>query len=348
MSALQPHELSHRFLVTNIISGTFMLLAAVCVITRLAHNQRKKRVNWDDWAILAAFVTGVGAYISGLLCAVNGYRAESPTIPQLNSCAKTGLAGEILYTISVAFAKISVLLFYKRLFGVITKFVVFAHVMMVLVVAACVTYIFGLIFTDAPAVAQWNVTVSHTSINAVAFYETVGTINILIDVVVIGYGQLKVWRLNMSARKKFEVAGLLFFAVSSVVVGILRVVDTGIMDHNDATYTLTLAWLWATLELFLYIICGCLPIVYSLFRAIFRSPSKNDQAETNRTTPTLTFVSYSLDEKRTWYHKVDEGIYDSKYFLRKSQTDDLETQSIEPLVRPERALSRELNDRWRI
>ncbi|KAI1468685.1 uncharacterized protein F4812DRAFT_424113 [Daldinia caldariorum] len=345
MSALQPNELSHRFLVTNIISGTFMLLAAVCVIIRLAHHQRERRVKWDDWAILAAFITGVGAYISGLVCAVNGYHAESPTIPQLNTCSKTGLAGEVLYTISVAFAKISVLLFYKRIFYPETEFVVFTRVMTVLVVAACVTYMFGLIFTDTPAVAHWNVSMSHTSINAVAFYETVAAVNILIDVVVIGYTQLNVWRSQMSARNKFEISGLLFFAVSSVVVGILRVVYTGIMDHNDATYTLTLAWLFATLELFLYIICGCLPIVYNLFRSIFRGRSKNDRTGTTVISWPVTLVSNSLEEKRAPYHQFDERTYVYKYISRKSQIGDLETQSMEPLVYPERALSRELNDR---
>lgn len=89
--SLQPKENSHDFLAINIVPGPFMLLAAVCIVLRFVHHRRKGIVWWDDWAILAAFVTGAGAYISGLLCALAGYRIDEYTISQLNTCAKVGL-----------------------------------------------------------------------------------------------------------------------------------------------------------------------------------------------------------------------------------------------------------------
>ncbi|KAI1482598.1 hypothetical protein F4774DRAFT_281951 [Daldinia eschscholtzii] len=344
MTATLPSELSHRLLVTNIISGVFMLLAALCVIIRFIHHQRKRRVKWDDWAILAAFITGAGAYTSGLLCAVAGYRqVEADVILQLNKCAKTGLAGEVLYTISVAFSKVSVLLFHKRIFDVDLVFRRFRRVMIVLVAGACLTYMLGLIFTETPAVALWNVTNSHKSINTVAFYVTIGTVNILIDVAVIGFVQRTVWALQMHRKLKLEISGLFSFAVLSVVVGILRVIYTGILDHNDATYTLTLAWLWATLELFLYIICGCLPIVYSLLQEIFRRKA-SDQP--------VTTASKSLEEKRYTYDALEKGegeISDWKRYIMHTGafSDGVEgTLCAELPSPPGRILSRERSDRF--
>ncbi|KAI1648616.1 uncharacterized protein F4817DRAFT_60147 [Daldinia loculata] len=342
--SLQPKENSHDFLAINIVPGPFMLLAAVCIVLRFVHHRRKGIVWWDDWAILAAFVTGAGAYISGLLCALAGYRIDEYTISQLNTCAKTGLAGEVLYTVSVAFSKISVLLFYKRIFDVDTQFLLFARIMTILIVEACFMYTFGLIFTNIPAKTQWNVNMLHTSINGMAFYVTMGTINILIDVVIIGLVQWKVWKLQMAYRRKLWISFLFLLAISSVAFGILRIVYTGTMNPNNAAYTLTLAWLWAILELFLYIICACLPIVYNLYRSIFPSRSKNDTWKANAIQyPQVMPGNNLLKEKRSKYHELHEDTCAFDNFVAYgAQNEDLKkTQSTEHLARPERILYHE-------
>ncbi|KAI0852576.1 hypothetical protein F5Y00DRAFT_258422 [Daldinia vernicosa] len=341
---IQPKGNNRDFLVINIVPGPFTLLAAACIVLRFIHHHRKRIIWWDDWAILAAFVTGAGAYISGLLCTLAGYRIDEYTISQLNTCAKTGLAGEVLYTVSVAFSKISVLLFYKRIFDVDTQFFLFTRIMTILVIEACFTYTFGLIFTTIPAKAQWDVNIIHTSINAVALYMAMGTINILIDVVIIALVQRKVWKLQMAYRRKLVISFLFLLAISSVAFGILRVVYTGTMNPDNATYTLTLAWLWANLELFLYIICACLPIVYNFYRSKFPSHSKNDSWKTNEMYyPQVMHGSNPLKEKRSKYYELDEETCASDNSIAYgARNEDLrKTQSTEPLVRPERALHRD-------
>ncbi|KAI1656693.1 hypothetical protein F4813DRAFT_390400 [Daldinia decipiens] len=303
MSA-QSKQNSLNLLAINIVPGPFMLLAAVCIVLRFVHHHRKGKIRWYDWAILAAFVTGAGAYISGLV----------------------GLAGEVLYTVSVAFSKISGLLFYKRLFNVDTQFLLFTRVITILVVEACFTYTFGLIFINTPAKSRWN-----TPINAMAFYVAMGTINILIDAVIIGLVQRIVWKLQMPYRRKLWISFLFLLPILSVAFGILRVVYTGTMNPENITYTLTLAWLWATLELFLYIICACLPIVYNIYRSISPSRSKNDSWKTKEILyPQVMPGNNPLKEKRSKYHELDEESCDF---------DDIKKiHSTEPLVFPERVL----------
>ncbi|KAI0117075.1 hypothetical protein F4814DRAFT_274044 [Daldinia grandis] len=341
---LQSRANRDNFLAINIVPAPFMLLAFVCILLRFIPHRLKRTISWDDWAILAAFVTGAGAYISGIQCALAGYNVDEYTISQLNTCAKAGLAGEVLYTVSVAFSKISVLLFYKRIFSVVTQFLLFARVMTVIVVAACFTYTFGLIFTGIPVEARRDITMLHPSINAVAFYMAMGTVNICIDVVIIGLVQRRVWQLQMANRRKLWISFLFLLAVSSVAFGILRVVYTGNLSSNEAIYTLTLAWLWATLELFLYIICACLPIVYGLYRSKFPSHSKNASWRANEIyNPRVMPGNNPLKEKRSKYHELDEETSGSDSSVTYgAQSDDLmKTQSTEPLARPERILCRE-------
>ncbi|KAI8962182.1 hypothetical protein F5Y11DRAFT_200038 [Daldinia sp. FL1419] len=362
MSSLQPKEINQRFIDDNIVSGVFLLLAFVSVILRFVHQQRKNIIGWGDWVILIAFITGVGAYVSGFLCALTGYRDDNYTTSQLDACAKTDLAGEILYTFSVGSSKTSVLLLYKWIFAVHTQFILLIDGMIILVVAVCITYTFGLIFADSPAEAQWDTTIPHTSINTVAFYVTMGSINILIDIAVIGLVQWRIWQLHMSKKRKIEISILLLFAVMyvlgsfylplhvpiahlanlfrSTVFGIMRVVYTGINDRN----TLTLAWLWANLELFSYIICACLPVVYNLFRATTHRRSENESASTRAIRcPTETFDSSLLEEDGNGYLGPGQEMYDFKqYGALKAQRQYLkETQSIEQSVRLEPVLIHE-------
>lgn len=74
--------------------------------------------------------------------------------------------------------------------------------MLFCIAASGIASVFGLIFTDNPVQAQWNVTMPYTSINTKAFYDTTATLNILFDLAVYGLVQHKVWRLKVNSKRK--------------------------------------------------------------------------------------------------------------------------------------------------
>jgi hypothetical protein len=73
-------------------------------------------------------------------------------------------------------------------------------------VGSCLASIFGLIFTTDPVEAQWNVGMAFTSIDTKPFYITMATVNILLDVAILGMVQKKVWRLQLDSRRKLLVS----------------------------------------------------------------------------------------------------------------------------------------------
>lgn len=93
-SQLETPDRMHPAYVTSTVSvGILMGVAIVCLVLRFIHRCRSSNLWWDDWAILGAFVTGAGAYVSGVLCAVPsmgaaGYHIETFTISRLNMWAK--------------------------------------------------------------------------------------------------------------------------------------------------------------------------------------------------------------------------------------------------------------------
>lgn len=64
---------------------------------------------------------------------------------------------ELLYAGSVAFSRSSIVLFYRRIFSVDRKFLIFTWLMLALNSASCLAMLFAVIFKYSPVEAQWNV-----------------------------------------------------------------------------------------------------------------------------------------------------------------------------------------------
>lgn len=62
--------------------------------------------------------------------------------------------------------------------------------------------VFGLIFAFNPVQAQWKFWLPSTSINNKALWLAEGTINIVLDVIILAMPQTSVWNLQQTKRRK--------------------------------------------------------------------------------------------------------------------------------------------------
>lgn len=122
------------------------------------------------------------------------------------------LASEVLYNFSIALSRVSVVLFYRRIFSIDGHYSIFTRVMLFCIPASGLAAVIGLICTDDPVRAQWNVLLPHTSINTNAFYEANAAINIVFDLAIYGLVQHKVWHLKVSMDRKILLSLLLLVA----------------------------------------------------------------------------------------------------------------------------------------
>lgn len=210
---LHPDKISHGYLVYDIVACILTFLAAVCVALRFVHRARTNDFRWDDWAILASLVFAVGVLVGTLLISVPsiagaGYHITTYTIPQLNNYFKLALASDVLYNFSVAGSKASILFFYRRIFSIDGQFLVFMRIIGGLIVANCLAAALGLILSDNPVQAQWNVGMPYTTINGPAFWTTMAVMNIVLDILILGIAQIRVWKLNMSLQRKLLISSL--------------------------------------------------------------------------------------------------------------------------------------------
>lgn len=115
-------------------------------------------------------------------------------------------------------SKVSVLLFYKRIFSIDRKFRVSLGITVFLIVAYFLSAAAGLIFATNPVNAQWKYWLPHTSISDKPFWLAMAVINISLDVVILAIPQTKVWKLQLSTRKKALVS--LVFLLGALYVSL--------------------------------------------------------------------------------------------------------------------------------
>lgn len=118
-----------------------------------------------------------------------------------------------IYIVSIAFSRVSVLLFYRRIFSIDRHFLRFVHIMATIVIATCIAYFFGAIFQDKARVLNTDISAAYTSINAGIFFFVLGLVNILLDIAIVAMVQQRLWKLHMGWRKKLGLSTLLLVVV---------------------------------------------------------------------------------------------------------------------------------------
>ncbi|KAI0553286.1 hypothetical protein F4679DRAFT_532668 [Xylaria curta] len=336
-----PNRVSTGYRNYNIISGILTLFSTICVTLRFIQRRRTGNLWWDDWTTLSAFILAFGVFITNILISIPsigaaGYHIDTYSLEQLSTWAKIGLAAEVLYNLSVSQSKISVLLFFRRIFSIDTHFLIFMRVMLFFILGITTSSVFGLIFSDNPVQAQWDFSIPHTTINTKPFYIISAIVNILLDAAILGFAQLKVWKLQLDRSRKLLLSLVFLIGGLTIISSILRIIYLETINLDDPTYTLTTPGIWTNVEMFLSIICACLPVIYSLFRSLLlreKATSHNQSTGANKSKgPLLTIGGTSTKFNRT-NHSEEDGFPPgtSGYEVLCEPIQDGETHSMAPL-----------------
>ncbi|GLA71440.1 hypothetical protein AtubIFM55763_001879 [Aspergillus tubingensis] len=106
----------------------------------------------------------------------------------------------VIYNVSVGLTKISILLFYRRIFSINKAFLFCNWVVTGLSAGACIAAVSGLIFSTNPVDAQWKFWEPSTTIHNKSFWIAMGAVNILLDVIILILPQPVVWQLKQTRR----------------------------------------------------------------------------------------------------------------------------------------------------
>ncbi|KAJ6002280.1 hypothetical protein N7522_007507 [Penicillium canescens] len=257
------------------VSITIAILQTIIVGARFyTRYWQRLATGIDDYLMIPALLASLGQaglYIYLVKQGGVGYHlAYVMRTPQKLVTLQKGLyANEILdFPFTVTPAKLSILVFYARIFSV-RPFRIFAYIIGAVVLCHGIGVLFAAIFQCSPIAYTWDSTIVGTCVNQQAFYRWVSPPNILTDVLILVMPLPYVWKLHTSLGHKLALTGVSDLAQRGTVFSILRM-TTFFQESatTDPTWVSVKLGIWTILEGGIIISAACLPSIWPLISRI--------------------------------------------------------------------------------
>ncbi|KAF7590962.1 hypothetical protein BBP40_002214 [Aspergillus hancockii] len=272
------------------VSIAFAVVQIVVVAARFyARSVQRVACALDDYLIIPALIASLGQsalYIVLLKVAGLGYHLEyvMQTPEKLVALQKGLVANQILdFPFAVTPAKISILLFYVRIFDT-PKFRIMAYAVGFIVVGHGIGVFFAAIFQCSPVQYAWDKTIKGgTCFDQQAFYRYVSPPNILTDVLILIMPLPFVWKLHTRLTQKLALTGVFLLGGLGTVASILRM-DIFFQESalTDPTWVSVNLGIWTVLEGAIIIIAACLPSIWPLIVRILPRNLMSKHSSKNR------------------------------------------------------------------
>ncbi|KAL2870597.1 uncharacterized protein BJX67DRAFT_242730 [Aspergillus lucknowensis] len=257
-----------------IVHGVFLPIAFAALMIRVwTRTFIARGFRWDDWFMILSFLCscalsavtldmlrwGLGVHMWDVLAT-----DVSPSFLKLN------LVAAIIYCAGTGFLKVSVLLFYTRIFPSRN----FHNAVWVLVSIAAgynIASVLANIFSCNPIAKSWDLSITHgTCMDRPVFYFANAALGIFTDFATVLVPVPWLRKLQMPLRQKIAVACILATGCFVGVVSCIRLSSLyTLQNSDDLTWTTTNALLWCIIELNLGITGGCVTAMRPFVRRYF-------------------------------------------------------------------------------
>ncbi|PMD18571.1 hypothetical protein NA56DRAFT_751260 [Hyaloscypha hepaticicola] len=264
------------------IAITLMCITFPIVGLRVYSRMRfSRRLFEDDWCALISAALLFPTSVIELLGVHKGFGQHLWKIPPetLPNVIEFFYITEILYASPLAFAKISVLLLYLRIFmAPWLRFIAWTTIVCVAASAATTTFV--AIFQCIPIESIWNPTLSKRCIDVNTFTVTTATVNTALDVIIIVIPLPELRTLKLHWKRKVGVFVVFLtgsFATATSITRLFFLVNFA--TSHDSTFDNAPTVIWSAFELNISLICACLPAIRPLLGHYF--PNFLDSTDTH-------------------------------------------------------------------
>ncbi|KAK0718466.1 hypothetical protein B0T26DRAFT_812820 [Lasiosphaeria miniovina] len=298
-----------------------MVIGLVSVILRLFTRlmERGPGLALDDYVILFAAVMGVGTAACCLASVPwgGGKHLWVVTHEEFTKLYQTTYAFVIVYITCISATKISILLFYRRIFSTNVAWYVVLGLTVAHWAEVTITWLAGC----QPREYYWrqytDPTATGRCIDAPLFYFCNGIIGLVIDVAILlvpipttelAHVQEGAGRWNPAARRL--VRSLLprslspppFFVCVASAVRIVMMDQ--LVKSADFTWAMSKVFIWSCCEPFVGIVCACLPTYAPLFRRLWRRDTTYGSDGPSSYVPGQTWSAKRADWSMSRKHKL--------------------------------------------
>ncbi|KAI4212892.1 MAG: hypothetical protein LQ351_004417 [Letrouitia transgressa] len=309
------------------LSIAFPIVSILAVLLRIkARRIKRAKLGGDDYTILIALVLTIGVTINVLLDSVLGdlgwhTQFTSKGAPLDTSAhrahGKAAFALQILVWPCVGLQKISVLLFYKRIF-VSRRFQIIVWCFIGFCVAWTTAFMFAVTFSCTPPRFHWEPKVKFHCINQIRLYTTALATDVVTDGLILLLPVYNVWKLQMRTPQKIVVTGLFLLGGFTTVTGIIRLhflqyayASLKQPTFNDVTYNYAPAFYWSIIETNAGILSACLPTLRPIFKDYPTSVSFTRLIKSFTGSFRSAISSHKEVRLNSLEHSMEKGLTDS-------------------------------------
>ncbi|KAJ5965371.1 hypothetical protein N7481_012085 [Penicillium waksmanii] len=273
MSSIQ--DLSHDDISWRVWVGTLSTIipATLVVVLRFAARYVSRAgFWWDDYTIVVSLLlnwTMDALRWAQVLHFGLGKHNYMITNEIFQSFGKTFIAGQVIYFTTAVFTKLSLLLLYYRIFGVVRGFRWTLYTSFFLVIAYFISCTIVSIDSCAPVSKFWDPSLPGYCIDEVAFFRWNGFANLALDILVLCLPYPMAWRLQTSVRQKLILTGIFLLGSFVCIASVLRIVSFDFSSLEDVTYVSVSPSNFSSIEQSIGIICACLPTLRPLVRSLY-------------------------------------------------------------------------------
>ncbi|KAF2748513.1 hypothetical protein M011DRAFT_400906, partial [Sporormia fimetaria CBS 119925] len=269
---------------TKMVSYTAMsigMLTFICVILRVIARLHIFGGVWgkDDWVILAAMIPTIPITFLSIVLAEKGLGKDMWTVPHDNitDILRIYYFDELFYLSSIGLTKISILLFYLRIFPERT-FRRWTH----MTIALCILYMLGFGFAVIGQCTPVNLAWNHWDgehdghcINLNAEGWAASAVNMVLDLMVMFLPARELARLKMSRRKRLGILAMFLLGLFVTIISAIRLnFMIRFANTQNVTWDYTPVGYWSVLEIQLGIIVACFPALRALQHRLFPRTKK--------------------------------------------------------------------------
>ncbi|KAE8359594.1 hypothetical protein BDV27DRAFT_135822 [Aspergillus caelatus] len=211
---------------------------------------------------------------------------------------------------SMAFVKISILVFLKRLLGTVKVVRVGVTCLIVFTMMWAFTELMGNIFQCHPVQYYYDTTLNgHCMPGQTKLFQTSACLSLVEDVIILLLPMPVVWRLRITVQQKIGLTIVFSLGALVCIFSLLRVIEFNHFHTDDLASSSAKESVWTALELNVAIICGCLP----LFKPLVHRFLGKVKAQSTRSLRTPRYLN-RLSQDPDGFHKISDphGLRTSK------------------------------------
>ncbi|MCJ1462477.1 hypothetical protein MMC07_001079 [Pseudocyphellaria aurata] len=246
-----------------------LIVSTLAVGLRITARRRLKiAIWWDDYLAILALVSvwnGLGRHVSQI----------SPD--QNKVIGVTSFIVQTSYTFAFALVNITILILYVRIFpverlhkacyGIGAFSVIWCLVNEVVLFAQCI-----------PVRKFWDPEVDGHCINQNILYSVAGFICLVNILIIYAVPLPLIMKLQVSRSRKWALAIAFTVGSFSCISGVVRLILSLTLDHEDLTWSISSSILWGCLEISTQVVSACIPSLMPLFLSVMRKGRRNKES----------------------------------------------------------------------